>query len=66
MLDAEIVRSDEGCIVWECPRCLRVGVESASSKICRCLPCDEGSSGNDGLIIVRLPQWAVQTILAAR
>lgn len=70
MLDAEILLHPEGCIVWTCHKCKRVGISAHDSTICRCLSCDSATTAatdtHEPLTTIQMPWWAVAAIRAAR
>ena len=53
----------EGCRVWHCLTCRRIGVAEAESGICRCLHCDKRENGRSRpLEVFFVPAWAVSIL----
>ena len=52
----------EGCRVWHCLTCRRIGVAEAESEICLCFHCDSKDGGSHPLEVYFVPAWAVSIL----
>jgi len=53
----------EGCRIWHCLTCRRIGVAEAESKICKCLHCAMREAGQPHpLEVFFVPAWAVSIL----